>query len=64
MLKVLIASVILIMLAVAGLAIKLLFDKKAEFSGGSCQSTNSLEELNARGISCGCDGHCGGSEQQ
>jgi len=62
MLKVIVAAVVLVILAVAGLAIKLLFDKNAEFSGGSCQATNS-EELNARGISsCGCGGACNTEE--
>lgn len=59
MIKVMLIAVVLVILAVAGLGIKLLFDRKAEFSGGSCQASNS-EELQARGItSCGCGGgHC------
>ena len=36
MIQVLILSVILILLAVAGLGIKMFFDKKAEFKGSSC----------------------------
>ncbi|MDA3822779.1 MAG: hypothetical protein PF450_09260 [Bacteroidales bacterium] len=54
MLEVLLLTFVLIILAVAGLGIKLLFDKKAEFKGGSCQATASSEALNAKGISCGC----------
>ena len=54
MLKVLLATFVLIVIAVAGLGIKLLFDKKAEFSGGSCNAANSSDALKAKGISCGC----------
>ncbi len=58
MLKVILAAVVLVLLAVAGLGIKLLFDRKAEFTGGSCQASGS-EELRSRGISsCGCGGAC------
>lgn len=56
MIKVLLATLVLVVIAVAGLGIKLLLDKKAEFTGGSCQATNSSEALNAKGISCGCGG--------
>lgn len=56
MFKVLIAAFVLIVLAVAGLGIKLLFNKKAEFTGGSCQAVNSSESLKSEGISCGCGG--------
>jgi hypothetical protein len=56
MIKVILAAVILVVLAVAGLGIRMLFDRKAEFSGGSCQASKS-DELQARGISsCGCGG--------
>lgn len=52
MLKVLLISVILLLLAFAGFGIKMLFDKKAEFKGGSC--TASSPELEKQGITCGC----------
>ena len=64
MIKVMLAAVVLVILAVAGLGIKMLFDRKAEFSGGSCQATNS-KELEARGISsCGCGGACETDQHQ
>jgi hypothetical protein len=56
MLKVLLLSVVLLFLAFAGLAIKMFFDRKAEFKGGSCSATS--PELESRGISCGCGGSC------
>ena len=56
MVKILIITFILVGIAVLGLGIRLLLDRKAEFSGGSCQSgSKALEE---RGITCGCGGHC------
>ena len=58
MIKLIIATFILVLLAVAGLGIKLLFDRKAQFTGGSCQATNSSEALNSKGITCGCGGSC------
>ena len=60
MIQLIILSVILLFLAMAGLGIKLLFDKKAEFKGGSCQSTASSVELQEKGISCGCGSECEG----
>ncbi len=62
MLEVLIITVILVGIAFAGLAIRLLLDRKAEFSGGSCHSTpNGLKE---KGISCGCGaGGCDSNEE-
>lgn len=47
----LIISSVLLAILLLGMGIKMLFDKKAEFSGGSCQSS---PELNERGITCGC----------
>ncbi len=38
MLKILLITIILVGIAFAGLAIRLILDRKAEFSGGSCQS--------------------------
>lgn len=44
-------------IAFLGLAIRLLIDRKAEFSGGSCQANT--DELKDKGITCGCGGgHC------
>lgn len=61
MLKVMLAAVVLVVLAFAGLGIKMLFDRKAEFSGGSCRATSSSSELADKGIGCGCGaGSCGG----
>ena len=54
MLKVLLIAIILVGIAFAGLAIRLLLDRNAEFSGGSCQSGS--KELEEKGISCGCGG--------
>ncbi|MEN8202691.1 MAG: membrane or secreted protein [Bacteroidota bacterium] len=47
-------TIILVGVAFLGLAIRLLIDRKAEFSGGSCQATP--EGLKDKGISCGCGG--------
>jgi hypothetical protein len=52
MLKILLITVILVGIAFAGLAIRLLLDRKAEFSGGSCQATP--DALKEKGVSCGC----------
>jgi hypothetical protein len=60
MLKVVVLSLILLGLAIAGMAIKLLFDRKAKFSGGSCASTT--PELEEKGITCGCGGTCSTQE--
>ena len=62
MLKVLLITVILVAIAFAGLGIRLLLDRKAEFSGGSCQSGS--DALAEKGIGCGCGaGHCASSEE-
>lgn len=47
--EVLIISIILLFIAVGGLAIRLFLVKDGKFSGGSCQSIPGKE-----GISCGC----------
>lgn len=52
-LKLFIIVAVLIGIAMLGMAVRILFSKKAEFSGGSCQSS---PELNKRGITCGCGG--------
>lgn len=51
-LEILAASIVLILLALTGLAIRMLFKKKGEFRGGSCSSLT--PELRDKGISCGC----------
>ena len=57
MLKILLITIILVAIAFAGLGIRLLLDRDAEFSGGSCQSNS--DALKEKGISCGCGGgHC------
>ncbi len=59
MLKVILAAIVLVVLAFAGLGIKLLFDRKAEFSGGGCRAAGSSPELADKGITCGCGtGRC------
>jgi hypothetical protein len=59
MIKVFLAAIVLVILAFAGLGIKLLLNRNAEFTGGSCQATNSSTALSDKGISCGCGGfHC------
>jgi hypothetical protein len=54
MIKVMILAAILLLIAFAGLSIKLILDKKAVFKGGSCSASS--PELEKRGISCGCGG--------
>ena len=57
MLKVLLIAIGLLIIAFAGMGIKLLFDRNAEFSGGSCSTTS--DDLKDKGISsCGCGGAC------
>ena len=56
MIKILIITFILVGIAVLGLGIRLLLDRKAEFSGGSC--SNGTQALEDKGITCGCGGHC------
>ncbi|MCK4923074.1 MAG: hypothetical protein KAS71_18630 [Bacteroidales bacterium] len=51
--KVLLLSAVLLIFAILGLSVKLLFDKKSEFKGGSCSAIS--PELEKKGISCGCD---------
>lgn len=47
--QVILLSIILLFIAVAGLAIRIFLVKDGKFSGGSCQSVPGKE-----GISCGC----------
>ncbi len=63
MLKILLITIILLGIAFAGLGIRLLLDRNAEFKGGSCQSGS--KELEEKGISCGCgSGACASNEDQ
>lgn len=64
MLEVMIGALILLTVAIAGMGIKLLFNKNAEFTGGSCQSTYGSDELKNQGIGCGCSGECAGTEKK
>lgn len=52
LLKILAASIVIMLIALGGLSIRLLFKKKGEFRGGSC--SNITPELRDKGISCGC----------
>lgn len=56
MIEVLLLSIVLLLIGVAGFGIKMFFDRKAEFKGGSCASSS--PELEKQGISCGCEGSC------
>jgi len=58
MIQVILLSIVLILIAFAGLGIKLLLDRKAEFTGGSCQATASSKAMQDKGISCGCGDEC------
>jgi len=50
-LKLILFSVAMVILAVGALSVRLLFLKDGKFSGGSCRST---PELDKKGITCGC----------
>jgi len=56
MLKVLLIAVGLLIIAMAGLGIRMLFGRNAGFSGGSCNSFP--EDLREKGYKCGCGGYC------
>ena len=51
-LKILLSAIVIMLLALGGLSIRLLFKRKGEFHGGSC--TNITPELREKGISCAC----------
>ena len=62
MIKILLITIILVGIAFAGMGIRLLLDRKAEFSGGSCQSGS--KALEDKGITCGCGGgHCANDQE-
>lgn len=52
-LKLILFSVAMVIIAVGALSVRLLFVKDGRFSGGSCRSTPGLDK---KGITCGC-GH-------
>lgn len=52
MLKILIVSVLLVAFAIMGLAVKLLFDKEAEFTRHSSGEVKDMNDANS-GASCG-----------
>jgi hypothetical protein len=56
-------SIVLVLLAVGGMSVRLLFVRNGKFSGGSCRSSPDLE---GRGITCGCGRQesCGNDEQE
>lgn len=60
MLKILLITFILVAIAITALGVRLLLDRNAQFRGGSCQSGS--EELEKKGISCGCGGRCAAEE--
>jgi hypothetical protein len=53
MLKILLITIILLIIAFAGLGIRLLLDRNVEFSGGYCRAGNIPNERN---LTCGCGG--------
>lgn len=53
-LKLLILTIVLVLIAVLALSVRLIFTKKGEFSGGSC--SNHSDKLKEKGIGCGCGG--------
>jgi hypothetical protein len=52
-LKLILFAVILVAIAMSGMAVRMFFKKGATFSGGSCQSS---QALNDKEIGCGCGG--------
>jgi hypothetical protein len=56
MIKVIILSIIILSLGLLGLSIKLIFDKKAVFKGGSCNVSS--DELRDKGVGDCCGGAC------
>ncbi len=51
-LKILLPAIIIILIALIGFSVRMLFKKQGEFHGGSC--TNITPELKEKGISCAC----------
>ncbi|HAF28938.1 MAG TPA: hypothetical protein DCG75_07805 [Bacteroidales bacterium] len=56
--EILIITTVLLLIAVLALSVRLIFTKKGEFHGGSCNSHSG--KLKEQGIGCGCGGgNCG-----
>jgi len=53
MLKLLLLSALLILIATVALSIRIILKPKGEFSGAKCHGTAALRE---QGVSCACDG--------
>jgi hypothetical protein len=53
MLKLLLLSALLILIATVALSIRIILKPKGEFSGGKCHGSAALQE---KGISCACGG--------
>jgi ABC-type cobalt transport system substrate-binding protein len=53
-LELFILTVVLIVIVVLALSVRMIFTKKGEFRGGSCQSHP--DKLKDQGIGCGCGG--------
>ena len=51
-LKIFLISVILVGFVIGAMAIKLIFNKNAHFTGGTCRTSY---DDNSQQISCGCD---------
>jgi hypothetical protein len=51
-----VCGIIILSLGLLGLSIKLIFDKKAVFKGGSCSASS--DELREKGIGDCCGGSC------
>jgi hypothetical protein len=60
MLKVLVLSILILAIGVLGFSIKLIFDKKAVFNGGSCNADTT--KLREKGIGECCGGTCKNEE--
>jgi len=54
--ELLILTIILLVIAVLALSVRLIFRKKGEFRGGSCNTHP--DGLKEQGIGCGCGGSC------
>lgn len=50
--ELLILTIILVLIAVLALSVRLIFTKKGEFHGGSCQNHNN--SLKDQAMGCGC----------
>jgi len=54
MIKLFLISLILVAFVFLALGVKLLIDKKARFTAGSCSGSDALSK---KGIECSCGGH-------